>query len=67
MSSLIVCKDCGSEITDKDVLGCNRKMLGKKTKNYYCLKCMAKEYEVKPDFLLEKIQEWKEQGCVLFE
>ena len=67
MSSLIVCKDCGERITNKDVIACNKKMLGKKTKNYYCLNCMAKEYEVEPDFLWEKIQEWKEQGCALFD
>lgn len=60
------CKECGVLITEHDILGLNKKMLGVETGNYYCLDCMAKAFKVDTDYLLDKIEDWKYQGCALF-
>ncbi len=60
------CYVCGKELVTRDEIGLNQKMLGKDTTRYYCVECLAAEYEVEVDFLLEKIETWKEQGCKLF-
>ncbi len=61
------CIACGQEITKKDTIGINKKLIGKYTKKYYCLDCLADYLGCTADDLLEKIEEFKEQGCTLFE
>ena len=61
-----LCKECGSLITEQDILALNKKMLGVETGNYYCLDCMAKAFKVDVEYLLAKIEDWKWQGCKLF-
>ena len=61
-----ICRDCGAEIVERDIIGLNKKMLGRETGNYYCLECMAREFKVDAEFLLQKIDDWKWQGCTLF-
>lgn len=62
----IVCEVCGTPITQKDVVALNRKLYNKNVKQFYCLKCMAENLEVSEEDLLDKIEEFKEAGCVLF-
>ncbi|MBR0225679.1 MAG: hypothetical protein IJL92_06435 [Thermoguttaceae bacterium] len=60
------CYVCGKEIAKRDEIGLNKKLLGRDTTRFYCIECLAAEYDVDVDFLLEKIELWKEQGCALF-
>lgn len=41
--------------------------LEKKTTVYYCLECLADYLGVTVQDILDKIEEFKEQGCKLFE
>ena len=50
----------------KDILSLNKKLLGRDIKNFSCLACLANQLEVTPDELLDKIQDFKDQGCSLF-
>jgi len=61
-----VCYVCGKEITTKNEVGLTKKLLNRDTKRFYCLNCLAEYLEVDTDFLLAKIEEFKEQGCKLF-
>lgn len=52
---------------DKNTIGINKKMLGEKITNFYCMDCLAGYLDTTVDELLEKIEEFKEEGCTLFE
>jgi hypothetical protein len=59
------CYLCETKL-DKNVSGLNKKLLGSKVSRFFCLACLAEYLEVTPDDLLEKIEEFKMQGCKLF-
>lgn len=60
------CVVCGKGNLDKDTVGINRKLLGAGIKNYYCMDCLAEYLECAVDELLDKIEEFKAEGCKLF-
>lgn len=61
-----MCYICGKEYLDQNTIGLNKKLLGKDVKNFYCMNCLAEYLEVTVQELLDKIEEFKEQGCKLF-
>lgn len=56
-----------AEIKNRDTLGINKKLLGLNTQNYYCMECLAEYLETTVEDLNEKIEEFKEEGCTLFQ
>lgn len=62
----ITCEVCGAENIEKDVIALNKKLFDKNVKQFYCLTCMADVLEVTKEDLLDKIEEFKEDGCTLF-
>ena len=42
-------------------------MLGEDIINFYCMNCLADYLDVTVDDLKEKIEEFKDEGCKLFE
>ena len=61
------CVICGKSDLDKDTVGINRKLLGTEIKNFYCIECLADYLECTVEELLEKIEEFKAEGCTLFQ
>lgn len=61
-----VCFVCGKNNLNKNEIGLNQKLLGRKVERFYCLDCLANYLEVTTDELLAKVEEFKEQGCKLF-
>lgn len=57
---------CGIPVTEKDTIGINKKLLGKQTKEFFCMDCLASYLGTTVEDLLEKIEEFKEEGCALF-
>jgi len=57
---------CGNESLSKNEIGLNKKLLGRKIKQFYCLSCLAEYLTATTDELLAKVEEFKEQGCTLF-
>ena len=62
----IDCVICGKEHLEKDTIGINKKMLGENIDNFYCMDCLAEYLGCTVQELLDKIEEFKEEGCVLF-
>ena len=60
------CIVCGKRPLTKNEIGINKKLLGMKSKNFYCLECLANFLEVEPQDILEKIEDFKDDGCKLF-
>lgn len=60
------CFACCKGQLSNDEIGINKKMLSPDIKQFYCLDCFAEYLGVTTDELLAKIEEFKEQGCVLF-
>lgn len=61
-----VCCVCGKENLNKNEIGLTKKLLNRNSKHFYCLNCLAEYLEVDTEFLLEKVEEFKTQGCSLF-
>lgn len=59
------CITCGKGLL-KDEIALNKKMLGKNTKQYLCLGCLSEYLNTDQEILLEKIEQFKEEGCTLF-
>jgi hypothetical protein len=60
------CYLCRSELTF-NTIGLNKKFLGRNIVRFRCINCLADYLEIDADELLEKIDEFKQQGCTLFE
>lgn len=60
------CYVCGKEPISKDEIGLTKKIIDKKTKTFYCLNCLADYLEVTVEELQAKIEEFKDEGCTLF-
>ena len=61
------CVICGKSNLDKNTIGINKKLLGENICNYYCMDCLADYLGCTVQDLLDKIEEFKEEGCNLFE
>ena len=61
------CYVCGKKNVSKNEIGLTKKLMGQKTKKFYCLACLAEQLEVMEEELLDKIEEFKNEGCKLFE
>ncbi len=61
------CVSCGKNPLTKNEIGINKKLLGVKTKNFFCIECFANFLEVDPQDIFDKIEEFKNDGCKLFE
>lgn len=61
------CVICGKDRLDRDTIGINKKLLGEAIDNYYCMDCLADYLGCSRQELLDKIEEFKEEGCKLFQ
>lgn len=65
MRKKAVCCDCGRRLK-KDEIALTRKLVDADAAEFYCISCLAEFIGCTVQDLQEKIQEFKEQGCVLF-
>ena len=61
------CVSCGRTGLDKNTVGINKKMLGTQIRTFYCMDCLADYLGTTTEALREKIEEFKDEGCTLFE
>ena len=62
-----ICYVCGKNITGKNEIGLNKKLLGRNINCFHCYDCLAEYLEMTTEELFAKIEEFKAQGCALFE
>ena len=64
----IHCKSC-DKIVPKEIVALNKKMFetASKQRDYFCLSCMAAYIECSEQDLLDKIAQFKSEGCKLFQ
>lgn len=67
MTDRVDCYICGKECLTRNEIGLNKKLIGRNVKKYHCLNCLADYLEVPVDELVERIQDFKDSGCTLFE
>ncbi len=61
-----ICYVCGKDISKNEV-GLTKKLINKNAKDFYCLSCLAEYLEVTEEELKDKIEEFKDEGCTLFQ
>lgn len=66
MRKKYACKVCFKEPLTKDEVGINKKLLGLDNKVFFCMDCLAEYLECTTEDLLDKIEEFKNEGCTLF-
>lgn len=60
------CSSCWKAPLSKDEIGICKKLLGEKTKTFFCMDCLASYLDTSVEELYEKIEEFREEGCILF-
>lgn len=60
------CISCGKQDLTRDEIGINLKLIGEEAKSFYCLDCLASFLDVTTQDILDKIEEFKDEGCTLF-
>ena len=62
-----ICSECGEKTLSKNEIGLCKKLLGEQSKRLLCIDCLAQFLDVTVELLQEKIEEFQEEGCTLFE
>ena len=60
------CKACFRSPLSRDEIGINKKLLGPDVKAFFCMNCLADYLDCTVEELLDKIEEFKNEGCILF-
>lgn len=63
----VECVSCGKIGLNKDTIGINKKLLGLQTKNFFCMDCLAAYLGTTVEDLYDKIEDFKNEGCTLFQ
>ena len=61
------CYVCGKTPLTKNEIGLTKKLIDRKAMSFYCIDCLAEYLEVTSEELEAKNEEFKEEGCTLFE
>lgn len=60
------CVKCRKALTPDDI-GASKKLINRgMTNDFLCVSCLAEKYGVTEERIREKIEEWRENGCLLF-
>lgn len=63
---MLLCSSCGEETSNISVALC-KKIFGKKTKRILCMSCLSEHLELSEEELIDMAEDFKKQGCTLFE
>lgn len=64
---IVNCISCGKKELSKNEVGINKKLIDESVVNYYCIDCLAEYLGVSVQDIIDKIEEFKDEGCKLFE
>ncbi len=60
------CVRCGAPLSP-DEIGLTKKLINRGTSDFLCYPCMAEHFLVTVAELQEKVRQFREMGCTLFE
>jgi len=60
------CVECHAKLT-KDEIALNKKLISKNTREFLCLNCLSNFFSTDREILEDKIIQFKEEGCTLFQ
>ena len=60
------CRRCGRTLT-RDEAAATARLIDRGTKDFYCTDCLADRFRVEPRVIREKIAQFREMGCTLFD
>lgn len=60
------CRICGRELVP-DEIGATKKLINRGAEEFLCLTCLSRHFEVNEELILEKIEQFKKDGCLLFQ
>ena len=60
------CLQCASPLT-RDEIALTKKLINRGAVEFLCFGCMAEHFSVTVDLLKEKVEQFREMGCTLFE
>lgn len=61
------CSFCGKTPLSKNEIGITKKLYGAKPKNFFCIDCLARHLEISTQDILDTIEDYKAEGCKMFE
>ncbi len=61
-----LCRACGRILTG-DEKALTRKLINRGAERFFCISCLAGHFDVSEEVLREKVREYREMGCTLFE
>ena len=66
LNSAGFCVQCGKVLAG-DEKALTRKLIHRGASSFYCLACLADHFQVEQTALEQKIDEYRQMGCTLFE
>lgn len=63
---IVECISCHKKPLSKDEVGINKKLVSESITNFYCMDCLSDYLGVDKQDILDKVEEFKEEGCTLF-
>ncbi len=59
------CIRCGKTLTYNEI-GAHKKFVNRGSREFLCKMCLADKFDVAPEDIDRKIEQFKRQGCTLF-
>ncbi len=60
------CVRCGRELTP-DEIAVTKKLINRGATSFFCVDCLADQFEVRPEDIRERIAWFRASGCTLFQ
>ena len=60
-----LCAGCQTKL-DSDEIGLTKKLINRGLTEFMCIPCLAAKFGVSEQYLHEKIEFWRQSGCLLF-
>ncbi|MBE5810911.1 MAG: hypothetical protein E7318_08265 [Clostridiales bacterium] len=61
-----VCIRCHTPLSSDEV-GLTKKLINRGSREFQCYSCLAEHFRVSVELLKEKVEQFREMGCLLFE
>ncbi|HIS68997.1 MAG TPA: hypothetical protein IAA58_06500 [Candidatus Gallacutalibacter stercoravium] len=60
------CFSCGRELS-RDEIAVYKRLVNRGARQYLCIRCFAQSFGVSEELIQEKIRQFREMGCTLFQ